>query len=61
MWDHTDGCTNHHRCASFIYLLTCIALELSIIINRSFGATRHDKDIVDGLSDTPVSLIGVYT
>ena len=34
IWDHTDGCANQYRCEKDIYLLSCIALECSIIIER---------------------------
>ena len=50
MWDQTDGCENQHLCASAIYLLSCIALEFSIIVDRAVGAPGHVKDVVDGLN-----------
>ena len=50
MWDHTDGCANQYRCASTIYILSCIALIFSIIVDRVIFAPIHGKDVVDGLT-----------
>ena len=47
MWDHTDGCTNQYRCASAVYLISCIALEFSVINYKSLGASVHGKDFFD--------------
>ena len=46
MWDHAYGCANHYRCASAIYILQCIALEISIIIGIAVGAPGHEKYVV---------------
>ena len=46
MWDHTDGCANQFSCASGIYLLSCLALELCIKIDRAVGELRYGKYIV---------------
>ena len=51
MWDHTYGCVKQYRCASAIYLLSCLALEFSIIGDRSVRAPGNWKDVVDGLND----------
>ena len=50
MWDNTDGYKNQYRCASAIYLLSCIALEFSIIIDREVGAPGNGKYVVDVLN-----------
>ena len=34
VWDQTDSCENQYRYASTIYLISCIDLEFSIIIDR---------------------------
>ena len=47
MWNHTYGCANHYRCALAIYILPCIALEFSIIVDRIVEAPGHKKDMVD--------------
>ena len=51
IWDHTNGCANRYRCETAIYLLSCLALEFSIIIDRSVVAPEHGKYVVDGLND----------
>ena len=33
VWDHTDGWTNQYRCEYYIYILSCIVLELYIIMD----------------------------
>ena len=34
-----------------MYLLSCITLEFSIIIDRAVGSPGHGKYVVDGLND----------
>ena len=46
-----DGCANQYNCASDIYLLSCLALECYIIIDRSVGAPVHGKYLVGGMND----------
>ena len=51
MWDHTDGRANQYHCASTTYLLSCLDLLFTIIIDRSVGAPGHVKYAVDGMND----------
>ena len=50
MWDHTDGCAKQYCCETAIYLLSCLALEFSIILDRAAAAPEHGKYVVDGLN-----------
>ena len=50
MWDHMDGCANQYRCTPYIYLLSFLALNFSIIIDIEVGEPRNGKDVVDGLN-----------
>jgi hypothetical protein len=50
MFDNTDGCAKQYRCATAIHLLSMLATEFNITINRSVGAPGHGKDLVDGLN-----------
>ena len=50
MWYHMDGCTNQYPFTSDIYLLSCLALNFSIIIDIEVGEPRNGKYVVDGLS-----------
>ena len=34
MWYHMDGCAKQYRCASEIYLLSCLNLEFYIVVDR---------------------------
>ena len=34
LWDHTDGCANQYPCVSDVYMLSWLALEIYIIIDR---------------------------
>ena len=47
MWDHINDCAKQNLCKSDIYLLSCLALELCIIIYKVVGAPGHGKDLVD--------------
>ena len=50
MWDHMDGYVNQYCCASAIYILSCIALEFSVIIDISVVAPVHGKDMDVGIN-----------
>jgi hypothetical protein len=50
MFDNTDGCAKQYCCAPAIHLLSMLAREFNITINRSVGAPGHGKDLVDGLN-----------
>jgi hypothetical protein len=50
MFDNTDGCAKQYRCATAIHLLSMLAVEFNMAINRSVGAPGHGKDLVDGLN-----------
>ena len=45
-----DGCSKQYRCASAIYLLSCLYLEFCIIMYRAVGEPVHEKDVVDVLN-----------
>ena len=51
MWDHTDGCTKQYRCAKALYIMSCLASEFDIIINRLVDAPGHGRDVVDGMNE----------
>ena len=50
MWDPMDGCTKQYCCSLPIYLLSYLALEFSIIIDRAVGSPGHGKYVVHGLN-----------
>jgi hypothetical protein len=50
MFDNTDGCAKQYRCATAIHLLSMLATEFNVTINRSVGAPGPGKDLVDGLN-----------
>ena len=44
------GCTKKYHCASDFYLLSCITLDICIIIKRENGALGNGKYFVGGLN-----------
>ena len=46
--DHIYSCANKYHCEYTIYIITCLDLELCIIIDREFGAPGLVKDVVYG-------------
>ena len=50
IWEHTDGCTKQYRCAKALYLLSSLASEFKVVIDRQVDAPGHGKDVVDGLN-----------
>ena len=51
MWDCTDDFENQYHCTSSFYLLSCLALESSIIIYIEVRATVHVKCLGNSLND----------
>jgi len=52
MWDDTDGCMKQYRSGSAMFLLSVLAHQYGITIDRAIGAPSHGKDVVDGLNAT---------
>ena len=50
IYNLTDGCTKQHRCAKALYLLSGLAVEFQVPIDRQVDASGHGKDVVDGLN-----------
>ena len=50
MWCHRYGCANQYRCVSDIYLLSCLALGFSGIIDKTVVSPVHGKDVVGCLN-----------
>ena len=50
LWDHIYGGARYYHFEYSIYLLSCIALELCIIIDRAVVSLFHGKDFVDGIN-----------
>ena len=52
IWDSTDGCTEHYRCATALYLLSMLVHSYNIIIDCGVVAPGNNIEVVDGLNDT---------
>jgi hypothetical protein len=48
--EDTDGCAKQYRSATALYLLSMLALQFNVVIDRAVGAPGHGKDVVDGLN-----------
>ena len=55
--DNMDGCVEHYRCDTALYLLSILSQAFNIIIYRDTSAPVHDIDVVDGLNATYKSFI----
>ncbi len=51
-WQDTDGCGKQYRCGTALYLLSLLASQKHVVIDRAIEAPGHGKDIVDGLNAT---------
>ena len=47
---NTDGCAAQYRCGNAMYLVSILASQFQIIINRAIVPPGHGKDVVNGLS-----------
>ena len=45
--EHTDGCIKQYRCAKALHLLSYLALQYGITMDRQIDP-GHEKDVVDG-------------
>ena len=61
MWYHTDDCAKIYHCSSYIYLLSCLALELYIIIYGPVVAPGYGKYMVDGMNDSDKQMLKIAT
>ena len=52
IWENIDGCTEHYRCATALYLLSISSQSYNIITDRGISAPRHDREVVYDLNDT---------
>ena len=50
IWEHTDGCAKQYSCAKALHLLSYLAFQHGITIDRQIDAPGGGKDVVDGLN-----------
>lgn len=48
IWDMTDGCAKQYRCGNALYLLSLLAVEHEMRIDRMIQAPGHGKCKIDG-------------
>ena len=48
--EDTDSCAKQYRCATAFYLLSRLAVQFDVVIDRAVGAPGHGKGVVDGLN-----------
>ena len=52
VWEDTDGCANHYRCALAIYLMTVLSSSYGIIMDHTINAPGHGNNVVYGINET---------
>ena len=52
LWENTNGCTEHYRCATVLFLLSMLSQVFYVIIHRSVSETGHGGEVVDELNTT---------
>ena len=48
--ENTDGCVEHYRCDSALYLMAVMSQFYSVIIDGGISAPGHEKEVVYGLN-----------
>eukprot|EP00957_Ditylum_brightwellii_P137269 10465349-Ditylum_brightwellii.AAC.1 len=56
--EETDGCAKQYRCAAAFNLLSMLAMQYNIVIDRAIQAAGHGKDVVDGLNAVDKRYLG---
>ena len=54
-----DGCANQYRCASYIYLLSCLTLQCSTIIDIAIGSPVNGKYVIADLNDRDKQMLNL--
>ena len=57
IWENTDGCAEKYYCDTALYLLSILAHEYNIIIDRGVGELGHGRYVVDGLNAAEKSFL----
>ena len=65
LWENTDGCAEHYRCDTALYLMSMLSQAFSVIIDRGISAPRHRIEVFDELQLIPTVQLpgakGYYT
>ena len=59
IWKNTDGCTEKYFCATLIYLLSILAHEYNIKIDRCVVEPGRGREVVQGFNATNKRFISV--
>ena len=50
LWENTDGCAEHYRCATALHLMSMLSQSFSVIIDRGISAPGHRREVIDDLN-----------
>ena len=51
IWENTDGCADHYRCATALYLMSMLSQAFFVIIDYGISVPGHGIELVDGIND----------
>ena len=50
VWENSDGCAEHYRCATALYLMSILSQVVFVIIDRGISAPGHGRELVEVLN-----------
>ena len=48
IWESIDGCAEHYRCATALYLMSMLSQDIYVIIDCGISAPGYVRELVDG-------------
>ena len=49
IWENIDGCAEHYRFATALYLISMLSQAFSVFIDHGISAQVHGREVVDGI------------
>ena len=57
IWENTDGCTEHYRCATVLYLMSMLSQAFSVIVDCVISAPGHGREVLYSLNSIDKSFL----
>ena len=52
IWENTNGCAEHYRYVTELYLISMLSQVFSVIIDRGISAPGHGREVSNGPDTT---------
>ena len=59
IWESIDGCAEHYRCATALYLMSILSHDFYVIIDHGIDKPGHGREVVY-MDSTPSTKVFSY-